>query len=173
MRWFAIVALVAGCRGEKLKWNEQKLVAIDSGPFHFDIPTGWRDLSESQDLQLAHMARRLGDAHLIVRQNDTNTDTNIAFMWSELVGKPTCEQFIAAMETQAGAPKFDRASLVSETFGDDPGCSYAFTDEGSEGRAVLRMHGRSFLTIQEMHTKRGDTDADATFGRFIAALKSQ
>src|SRR6185295_18544025 len=78
----ALLALCA-CK-DKLQWNDRVIAAITEGPFRFDVPAGWRDLSESQDPVLAHMSRRAdATAHIFVRENDSNTDTNIAFMWTD------------------------------------------------------------------------------------------
>lgn len=91
--WFLVGLLAAGCK-DSLKWKPQQLKTVEVGPFTFDIPKGWRDTRESEDQKLARQHERLGpdtDAHILVRENASNTDANISFMWTDLVGSPTCE----------------------------------------------------------------------------------
>ncbi len=177
IRWLILVGLVTmlGCK-DKLEWTEHKIRAFEMGGFKFTIPPGWRDLSESKDPTLAHMARRLGpdtDARLIVRANDTNTDSNIAFMFTDLTGTPTCEQWVTAMESQPGALIIDHTSIVTEQFADDAGCSFRMTEGSTSGRIVLRFRSPKFLTIQCMRPTKGDSNLDATCDSVVGFLRAQ
>src|SRR5262245_43654796 len=127
MRWcaLAIWLVVAPACKEKLGWNEHKLHSFEIGGIKFEIPKGWRDLSESADPRLARMTRRLGsdtEAHIIVREDASNTDVNISFMVAELVGEPTCDQFAAAMD--GGGLHADRSTALTQQYGSDRGCSF-------------------------------------------------
>lgn len=160
----AVVA-AAGCKGDKLKWKAQALTAFQIGSVSIAIPTGWRDLSEAADPSLANLTMRLGadtEAHILVREGDVNTDTNISIMLADLVGAPTCEQWVSTMN-QEGGPKIDASTARERTFGPDRGCSFYFTDGPSvEGRMFLRFRGAKFITLQCMRPAKGDANADAT-----------
>jgi hypothetical protein len=173
MRTWLVAAMVLGaCKAKPLQWTPQVLTKVDLAPFSFDIPPGWRDISESADPELAHITRSLGaEAHLIVRATDTNTDTNIAFMWADSGTSVTCDSLVDAMASMGG--DIDRASLVAEQFGTDTGCSFHFKDDKEVGMSWIRMRGARFFTLQCLHGKSGDADADATCTRLAAALKAQ
>jgi hypothetical protein len=173
--WFVVALFSLGaCKGNKLEWKPQVLTKINAGSLSFDIPSGWRDISESAMPELANITRTLGsDAHMIVRASDTNTDTNIAFMWADTGPNVTCEQIVDAIVAQGTEIKIDKSTVVSETFGADSGCSYHFRDESSVGQSWMRMHGGKFFTLQCLHESRGDADADAVCTRLAAALKAQ
>jgi len=170
----ALVVVVAACKGNKLQWKPQVLTKITAGSLSFDIPSGWRDISESAMPELATITHTLGPAaHMIVRANDTNTDTNIAFMWADTGPNVTCEQIVDAIVAQGSEIKIDKSTVATETFGTDSGCSYHFRDESSVGMSWMRMHGGKFFTLQCLHESRGDADADAVCARLAAALKAQ
>lgn len=177
MRTWLVVGLLAatGCK-DTLKWKPQQLKTVDVGPFKFDIPKGWRDTRESEDTMLARMHERLGadtDAHILVRESASNTDANISFMWTELVGSPTCEQFVEAMSLAGGGLVVDKTTVLHKDYGADKGCGFWISDDKYEGKMHLRFQGEKFLTIQCMRPKAGDRDADAACEAFAVALNAQ
>lgn len=176
VRTCLLLAFVAatGCK-ETLKWKPQQLKTVEVGPFTFDIPKGWRDTRESEDPKLAHQHERLGadtDAHILVRENASNTDANISFMWTDLVGAPTCEQFVEALSL-AGGFVIDKATLLHKDYGAEKGCGFAISDDTYGGKMHLRFRGGKFLTIQCMRPKAGDADADEACESFALALNKQ
>jgi hypothetical protein len=176
MRICLVVALLSlgACKGSKLEWKPQVLTKVTAGSLTFEIPAGWRDISESSMPELAGITRTLGpNAHMIVRANDTNTDTNIAFMWADTGPNVTCEQIVDAIAAQGSEIKIDRSTVKAEAFGTDSGCSYHFRDASSVGTSWMRMHGAKFFTLQCLHESRGDADADRVCTQLAAALKAQ
>ena len=172
----AATAMAAACSKDKLEWKEHVLTRIEVGPFAFDIPRGWRDTSESADPQLARITRRLGpDAHMIVRENASDTDTNIAFMWTEASGgRFTCEQFVAAMGMMTSSDeKIDPDSVTSEELGDDLLCSFRMSIGKAVGQLWIRLRGTYYLTLQCTHLRSGDRDADADCTQLVHALRAQ
>ncbi len=173
-RWLVALAIFGACKGKQLEWEPQAITKIEMPPLTFDIPPGWRDITESAQPELAGIMHSLGpDAHMIVRERDTNTDTSIAFMWADTGPTVTCAQIVDAMVAQGTEIKIDKSSVVAETFGTDAGCSYHYSDASSVGMSWMRLHGGKFFTLQCMHESRGDADADATCTRLATALKAQ
>ena len=168
-----VVVAIPGCKGDRLKWNPHVLTKLTVGPYPLDIPPGWRDLSEAQDLQLAHLARRAdASAHIIVREDATDADSNIAVMWTEVARPITCAAFFAAFdqmgESTAG---IDRATLHATPLGADELCTFHMTDQGTVGTGHVRMHGKGYATLQCTHSKHGDAGNDATCETLRAALE--
>jgi len=173
MRILLICAVVLGC-SDKLQWKEHKLHTVEIGGLRFEIPKGWRDLSESTDPKLARVTRRLGsdaDAHMIVRESDPNTNTNISFMLAELVGAPTCDQWAAAMAMRGG--KIERQTVLSKPYGTDRGCSFWIKEGKSDGKIFIRFRGDKFVTLQCLWPAQGDTNAMKTCDDLETVLAAQ
>src|SRR5690606_21232030 len=146
------VLAIAGCSGDKtLEWKPQRSTACTVGDFTFAVPAGWRDISESKDPRLARLPEQLGpdaaNTHVLVREQAKNTDTSVSVMLADLVGSPSCEQWVTAMNMQGG-PKARMDSTTTETFGSDSGCSFQLLDGATEGRMVLRFRPPTFVVIQ-------------------------
>ncbi len=170
--WLLVLLATAGCKDDKLKWKAQVLTSIQVGTLKFEIPKGWRDLSESADPQLANITRRLGadtEAHILVREDAKDTESNISFMLADLAGAPSCDQWAAAMDLQGG-PKIDHSTLRERTYGAESGCSFHLTDGGTAGRMFLRFQPPKFVTLQCLRPGSGDANLDATCDRMAEAL---
>ena len=166
-----LLALCA-CK-DKLSWNAHVITQITEGPFKFQIPPPWRDLTESSDPGLARLPRRAdASAHLIVRENDTNTDTNIAFMWTFASKGASCETVMLELDHQSNGG-VDRAGAKQESMAGDPTCTFRFGEDDVAGVEWLRFHGDHMLTIQCMHLKKGDANADQWCDHFAAELRAQ
>jgi hypothetical protein len=163
-----LVLLALGCKKE-LEWFPQQITKITEGPYTFDVPAGWRDLTECRDPDLSRMARRADDsAHILVREHATNTDSNIALMWTEIVAPITCQQFFAQL---ARAEGIDAKSFSAKPVGSDELCAFRMKDDELEGAGHVRMHGKAYVTIQCLRPHGGDADLDATCSRFAATLE--
>jgi hypothetical protein len=172
LRAILLVAALAACKGERLKWNAHAITKLTAGPFSVDIPPGWRDLSENSDPALAHLARRADpSAHMIVREDAANTDSNIALMWTDVARPINCKAFFAAFDQMgASTSGIDRATLAAMPIGADELCTFHMTDGDSVGTGHVRMHGSGYATLQCMHDKGGDGDNDTTCEALRAAL---
>jgi hypothetical protein len=175
---FALLATVCGvgCKSKSLEWKAHTIKTVSIGGLTFDIPKGWRHLSESANPKLAGMTTRLGaatEAHIIVRESASNTDSTIAFMLADLVGSPTCEQWVAAMELQKGGPRVDHDSILPQDWGGQRGCSFRVTEGELAGKIHIRFRGAKFVTLQCMRPKSGDDDADGVCGDLVAAMHAQ
>jgi hypothetical protein len=171
MRTFLLLVLVA-CSAKKLEWKPQVLTKIDMTPFMFDIPKGWRDISESATPEVAAV-HLTGGSHAIVREDAVNTDATISFLWANAPRSATCMQIVDAMAAQSSAIKIDTTSEVAVPFGKDDGCTYQFKTDDIIGTAWLRLQGMRFFMIQCLHPEKGDADADATCKHLIDVLQKQ
>jgi hypothetical protein len=167
----ALVAAASACKDDKLTWKKHELHSFELDGVRFDIPKGWRDLRESDDPRLARMTRRLGadaEAHILVREDAENTNSNISVMLSELNGAPTCDQFAAAMGAEV-----DRSTVLPQKYGNDPGCSFWIKDGKSEGKTFLRFRGTKFITVQCLRPLAGDAKADATCEDVVTGMAAK
>jgi hypothetical protein len=168
-----VLVLVACESKAKLKWKAQELSSAELGPFTIKYPQGWRDLRESADPSLERLGKRAGEnAHVLVREGDTNTDTNIALDWNgpiENFNAVTCDAFAKGMAV-AGEPPGD---VQEVPFGTDRGCQWELTDGGSNVRMWTRFHGDNFAVIACLRPKKGDDDADEACARVVEALQRQ
>jgi hypothetical protein len=169
-----LLLAVAACK-DRLPWNERQLTSFTEGPFTFEIGAGWRDLSESQNPSLAHMTHRLGSdttAHIIVRENDTNTDSNIAFMWNDASPAVTCETLVLSIDQQSDGG-VDRSTLQTETMRGDPSCTFHYADGDLFGTSWIRIHDSHVMTVQCLRPKSGDDNADQWCAHYAAVLRAQ
>ncbi len=166
-----VVFALAACKGDGLQWKKHEIKQVQLGDFTLAVPKGWRDLRESEDSSLARLHTRLGadtEAHIFVRENASNTDSNIALMWSDLVGVPTCDQFSRAM-----GGGIEKQTVLEQPYGADRGCSFWMKQDDSEGKTFVRFHPPKMLTLQCLRPAKGDDAADATCESVAAALAAQ
>ena len=167
MRTWPIFLIALGCRHE-LEWFPQQITKVTEGPYTFDVPAGWRDLTECRDPDLSRMARRADDsAHILVREHDKNTDSNIAVMWTEIPRPITCQQFFVPL---AQADGIDVKSFTAKPVGSDELCAFRMKDGDLAGEGHVRMHGKAYVTLQCLRPQSGDADLDAMCARFAASL---
>jgi hypothetical protein len=167
-----LLLALAGCK-DKLSWNAHAITQIAEGPFKFQVPPPWRDLTESADPGLARLPRRAdATAHIIVRENDSNTDSNIAFMWTDTSRSVTCEALMLTIDRLSGG-NVDRSSLRSETMGGDLACTFRSTDEDSDVTTWLRIHGDHMLTLACLRPHKGDSNLDQWCQHYADELRAQ
>lgn len=170
----ASLILLVACKGEYLHWKPRVATTLTAGPFALAIPAGWRDLAENEDPTLAHMAARADEtAHIIVREDAANTDTNVAVMWTTVPKAITCAQFFAALAQMGPSTNVDPSTTASFKLATDEVCKFHTKDHDSVGTTYLRMHDKGYATLSCLHDEHGDADADAICESLHLALVNQ
>ena len=166
-----ILAALCACKA-KLEWNEKAITRIDEGPFAFSVPGGIRDTTESKDFGLAHIARRADKtAHILVREDDSNADSSISFMWTDTSSKVTCDTLQIGLEAAGGT--YDRDATRSEKIRNDTTCMFKGSDDDSDVTTWIRVHGDHMLTLACIRPKKGDRNLDQWCERYVAELRAQ